>query len=122
MIFKESRLLTANRCGVYKVRVINVYNKLKRSIRVGFFCKTSNVEVSLRLPFLKKKKNKSFYVRSVFPIKKPDGSYIKFSKNSLVLLKKRLYIKGGATFGPIPITIRRRKAISSFIKKIIYVQ
>lgn len=118
MLLKESRASVANRCGIFLVKTINIYNKLKQWVYIGFFCKTSNQIVSVAKSFLKKKKNKSFFVRGAKANIRVDGSYIYFLTNYVVLLKKRLYIKGVVTFGPISITIRRKKAANSFIKKI----
>jgi ribosomal protein L14 len=118
MIFKETRAIISNRCGIYLVRVFHVFNKMSRFIKPGFFFKSSNILVSVKQPFLRKKKNKGFFVRSCALNVKNDQSHIKFLHNSVVLLKKRLYIKGSATLGPILFTIKRRKASASFIKKL----
>lgn len=118
MIFKESRPLVSCQCGVYVVRIFHIYNKLSRVMFLGFFGISSNQQVSNSKYFLKKKKNKTFFIRSTKGLSYLDGSSLSFTKNYVVLLKKRLYIKGISTFGPIPFIIKRKKAISSFTKKI----
>jgi ribosomal protein L14 len=118
MVFKETRSLVGNKCGVYLVKVFNVYNKQSRCGYLGTFQYTSNQLVSSTLHFLKKKKNKSFFIRGVYNSVKFDGSVLNFNHNSLALLKKRLYVKGSATVGPIPFNIKRKKILSSFIKKL----
>jgi ribosomal protein L14 len=118
MIFKESRPLVSCQCGVYLVKIFHIYNKLSKKMGLGFFGLSSNQIVSNTKYFLKKKKKKKFFIRSVAKQQYLDGSSLSFSKNYVVLLKKRLYIKGISTFGPIPYTIKRKKAVASFTKKI----
>ena len=118
MIYKQTKSIISNRCGIYIVRVFHVYNKMCKYILPGFFFKSSNILVSIRMLFLKKKKNKGFLVRSCFRDNKYDTSYVKFFNNAVVLLKKMLYIKGTTTIGPTLFTIKRRKISASFIKKL----
>ena len=118
MIFKESRPLVSCQCGVYIVKIFHIYNKLSRKMSLGIFGLSSNQVVSNNKFFLKKKKNKTFFIRSKYNTCYQDGSSLNFSKNYIVILKKRLYIKGISTFGPIPFIIKRKKAIASFTKKI----
>ena len=66
MVSKESFLVNGSSNGVFVVRAINIYNKKKRSCKIGFFLLTSNRVVIPTHPFLRKKKKKSFYVRSKF--------------------------------------------------------
>ena len=66
MIFKETRAIISNRCGIYLVRVFHVFNKMCKYINPGFFFKSSNVLVSVKQPFLRKKKTKDFLLEVVF--------------------------------------------------------
>ena len=119
MIQKGTILRPADNCGVIKVKVFHVYKGSKGKLAfVGDFLKTSAKLVKPENPIKKKSKIKSILIRTVFPIIKKDGSFIRFRKNSLVLLKKRLTPRGKSIRGPIVRLIKRKKFISSFKKSL----
>jgi len=116
MVFKESCMPAANRCGVWLIRTIHVFNKLKDHIFIGFFLKSSNRVVNPLHPYLKKKKNNCYFVRSTRYFLKPDGTAIYFNHNSVLILKKRMAPQGKIVLGPAILNLKRRKAVLSFVK------
>ncbi|ETB64032.1 TPA: 50S ribosomal protein L14 [Candidatus Nomurabacteria bacterium] len=63
-----------------------------------------SVKVALPRKMVKKKDvHQAVVVRAVKAYRRPDGSYIKFDDNAVVILEKdKLDPKGGRVFGPIP--------------------
>ena len=116
MILKESKLVPADRCGVWLVKIIHVYSKFLYWGKIGHFCKIS---VRKTLPYnriRKKRKCKSLYIRSIKGFLKRDGSNFSCYSNSVLLLKKRLTPLGSRVLGPINFSIKRKRARNSFIK------
>lgn len=119
MIQKQSIIRPADNCGVIRVGVFHVYKSSKgRLAYTGDFLKVSAKLVKPENPIKKKTKMRSILIRTVFIKNRKDGSYISFSRNSAVLLKKRLTPRGKMIRGPIVRFIKRKKFISSFSKSI----
>jgi len=51
---------------------------------------------------------KAVIVRTAFPIRREDGSYVKFDNNAVVLLDKDLNPVGTRVFGPVARELRTR--------------
>jgi len=112
-------LRPADSCGVFKVRVFHVYKGSKGKIAtVGDFLKVSVRSVRPENPIKKKSKIVAILIRTKYKNVRKDGSSIRFKRNRLVLLKRRLTTRGKSLKGPISINIRRKKFLSSFSKKI----
>ena len=52
---------------------------------------------------------KAVIVRTAFPIRREDGSYVKFDNNAVVLLDKDLNPVGTRVFGPVARELRDKK-------------
>lgn len=119
MIQKSTVIKPSDNCGVIKSKVFHVYKGSKGKLAyLGDFIKVSARLVKPENPIKKKTKMKSIIIRTVFPLIRKDGSFLKFKKNSCVLLKKRLTPRGKSIRGPIIRLIKRKKFISSFKKSI----
>jgi large subunit ribosomal protein L14 len=104
--------------GVLKANVFHVYKNLNRIANTGNFLKVSVRELKPDSIIKKKSKHISILIKTIYKNTKLDGSFVKFKKNGLVLLKKRLTPKGSNLRGPISRNVRRKKFISSFSKNI----
>lgn len=119
MIQKNSIIKPADNCGVIRVGVFHVYKSSKgRLAFTGDFLKVSAKLVKPENPIKKKSKIRSLLIRTVFLKNRKDGSSISFSRNSVVLLKKRLTPRGKMIRGPVVRSIKRKKFIASFSKSI----
>ena len=70
------------------------------------------VSVKESIPEAKVKKGevaRAVVVRTVKPIKRPDGSYIRFDDNSIVLITKDNEPVGTRIFGPVARELRAKK-------------
>ena len=111
MIINETNLVVADNSGAKKVRVFRLLG--------GSFRKTSNIgdivicAVKDAIPSGSVKKGdivKGVIVRTKFGINRPDGSYIKFDDNAVVLLKADGNPIGTRIFGPVARELREKGA------------
>jgi ribosomal protein L14 len=119
MIQKSTIVKPVDNCGVIKARVFHLYKGSNgRFAFSGDFIKVSAREVQPENPIKKKSKHVSILIKSRCIENRIDGSFIRFKKNGVVLLKKRLTPKGRSLKGPVSKRVRRERFISSFSKKI----
>ena len=107
MIQQESRLSVADNSGAKEVLCIRVLGGTgKRYASIG---DQIVVTVKSALPSGEVKKgtvSKAVVVRTRKEIRRPDGSYIRFDNNAVVLLNQAGEIRGTRIFGPIPRELR----------------
>ena len=107
MIQQESRLSVADNSGAKEVLCIRVLGgSKKRYASVG-----DKVVVSVKsaLPSGEAKKgtvSKAVVVRTTKEIRRPDGSYIRFDDNAVVLLNNVNEVRGTRIFGPVARELR----------------
>lgn len=110
MIQVGTRLNVADNSGAKKVQCIKVLggNK-KRYARIG---DVMTVSVKLAQPHSAVKKgevHRAVLARARKEIRRPDGSYVRFSDNAVVLIDKETKeIKGTRIFGPVARELRGR--------------
>jgi len=108
MIQMQTRLEVADNSGAKEVQCIKVLGGSKRmTARIGDIIV---VAVKDALPGGKIKKGdvkKAVIVRTKYPIRREDGSYIKFDKNSVVILSANdADPVGTRIFGPVARELR----------------
>lgn len=110
MIQMTSVLDVADNSGAKKVFCIKVMGGSHRE----YASLGDVVVVSVReaLPNSKVKKGdtaRAVVVRTAREVRRPDGSYIKFDNNSVVLINKDLEPVGTRVFGPVARELRAKK-------------
>ncbi len=107
MIQQESRLLVADNSGAKEVLCIRVLGGTKRryasvgdKIVVTVKSATSSGDVK------KGTVSKAVVVRTKKEIRRPDGSYIRFDDNAVVLLNASGEMRGTRIFGPVARELR----------------
>ncbi len=109
MIQQESRLLVDDNSGAKEVLCIRVLGGTgKRYARIG-----DKIVVSVKsaLPSGEVKKGmvtKAVVVRTKKETRRPDGSYIRFDDNAVVLLTNLDEIRGTRIFGPVARELREK--------------
>lgn len=109
MIQQESRLTVADNSGAKEVLCIRVLGgSKKRYASVG-----DKIVVSVKsaLPSGEAKKgtvSKAVVVRTKKEIRRPDGSYIRFDDNAVVLLNNVNEVRGTRIFGPVARELREK--------------
>ena len=107
MLQQESRANVADNSGAKEVLVIRVLGGSKRRYaRIG-----DKVVVTIKkaLPTGGAKKgtvSKAVVVRTTFPTRRKDGSYIRFDDNAVVLLNNSDEPRGTRIFGPVARELR----------------
>ena len=109
MIQMQSKLDVADNSGAKEVKCIKVLGGSKRmSAGLGDIIV---VAVQQALPGGKIKKGdvrKAVIVRTAYPIRREDGSYIQFDNNSVVILNPNKEPIGTRIFGPVARELRNR--------------
>jgi large subunit ribosomal protein L14 len=110
MIQTESRLTVADNSGAKEVLVIRVLGGTKK--RYASIGDKVVVTVKHALPSGNVKKgtvSKAVIVRTRKEISRPDGSYIRFDDNAVVLLNTTDEIRGTRIFGPVARELRDKQ-------------
>jgi large subunit ribosomal protein L14 len=109
MIQQETRLTVADNSGAKEVLCIRVLGgSKKRYATVG-----DKIVVSVKsaLPSGEAKKgtvSRAVVVRTTKEIRRPDGSYIRFDDNAVVLLTNADEVRGTRIFGPVARELREK--------------
>lgn len=107
MIQMQSKLEVADNSGAKIVKCVKVLGGSKRMI--AHLGDIIVVAVQQALPGGKMKKGdvkKAVIVRTVYPVRREDGSYISFDKNSVVMLNNNNEPVGTRIFGPVARELR----------------
>ena len=107
MIQQESRLAVADNSGAKEVLCIRVLGGTRR--RYASIGDKIVVSVKSAVPSGEVKKgsvSKAVVVRTRKEIRRPDGSYIRFDDNAVVLLNNVDEMRGTRIFGPVARELR----------------
>ena len=107
MLQQESRLLVADNTGAKQVLTIRVLGGTKkRYASVGDKIVASVKSSSPSGNVKKGQVVKAVVVRAKKEIRRPDGSYIRFSDNACVIIDENNQMKGTRVFGPVARELR----------------
>ena len=110
MIQQESRLKVADNTGAREVLVIKVLGgSQRRYARVGDIVVAA---VKDALPNQQVKKGdvvKAVVVRTAKEKRRPDGSYIRFDDNAVVIINEQNNPRGTRVFGPVARELREKR-------------
>ena len=110
MVQQESRLLVADNSGAKEVLVIRVLGGTKR--RYASIGDKVVVSVKQATPSGNVKKgqvSKAVVVRTKKEVRRPDGSYIRFDNNAVVLINDAGEMRGTRIFGPVARELRDKQ-------------
>ena len=110
MIGLRTRLNVADNSGA---RVVECIRVLKGSIgsmaQIGDTIVVSVKQVTPGSPLKKGTVSRAVVVRTKSPLRRPDGSYIRFDENAAVLLTDKTNPRGTRIFGPVARELRDRE-------------
>ena len=107
MIQQESRLKVADNSGAKELGVIRVLGGTRaRYARVGDIVTCSVKEATPNGNVKKKAIVRAVIVRTRQPIRRPDGSTIRFDENAAVIINKDGNPRGTRVFGPVARELR----------------
>ncbi|NCO54226.1 MAG: 50S ribosomal protein L14 [Bacteroidetes bacterium CG02_land_8_20_14_3_00_31_25] len=110
MIQQETRLIVADNSGAKEVLCIRVLGGTGR--RYASVGDKIVVAVKTAIPSSEVKKgsvSKAVVVRTNKEIRRPDGSYIRFDDNAVVLLNETDELRGTRIFGPVARELREKQ-------------
>jgi len=107
MIQVYSRLVVADNSGAKVLMCINVPGGTRRRYaRVGDVIVASVKEAQPAAAVKKGEVVRAVIVRTAYPHRRRDGSYIKFDENAAVVLTENLNPRGSRIFGPVARELR----------------
>ncbi len=110
MIQTESTLDVADNSGAKRVKCIKVIGGSKRKYAtVGDIIVVSIKDAAPNSKVKKGQVARAVIVRTTKEVRRKDGSYIRFDKNSAVLINKENEPLGSRIFGPVARELRARQ-------------
>ncbi len=108
MIAQETRLKVADNTGARSVLCIRVLGQRKRYASIGDVVRLTVKEAQPGGMVKKGDVLKGVIVRTKHPIKRADGSSIKFDHNAVVIIDDNGNPRGSRIFGPIARELRQK--------------
>lgn len=110
MIQVESNLEVADNSGARRVQCIKVLGGSKRKTAgVGDIIVVSIKEAIARGKVKKGTVERAVIVRTAYPVRRQDGTVIRFDRNAAVLINKQNEPIGTRIFGPVVRELRAKK-------------
>lgn len=107
MLQMESEIAIADNTGARMAEMIGVLTR--KNSRVAYIGDVITAHVREAIPTSSVKKGevvRAVIVRTAFPIRRADGSILKFDKNAIVIIDKDNNPKGSRIFGPVARELR----------------
>jgi ribosomal protein L14 len=114
MLQKTSIIVPCDSTGVFSAYIFQIYQQ--KYGYIGNFGKCSLRETKPNNTLYKKKKVRCYILRTTNIRLLPDTSYLHYSVNNALLLKKRLQTRGRVLMGPTNYFIKRKKLLKGFVK------
>ncbi len=121
MLQIRSVVKVADNTGAKLIRVFTVYGgSRKRYARLGEVVNASVQSAEPRKAIKKKDIVKCVVVRTRAPIRRADGTVLRFDENAVVIVDEKKQPKGTRVFGPIPRELKERyEAIFSLAEEVV---
>ena len=108
MVQIRSRLDVADNTGARMAKMIGVIGKSTLIASIGDVITAHVREASTGGTVKKGEVVRAVLVRTRQPIKREDGSYLRFDKNAIVIIDKDLNPRGTRIFGPVARELREK--------------
>lgn len=109
MLQMESKVQVADNTGARTAKMIGVIGKRTRQARIGDII-TCHIRESIPTASVKKGSVvKAVVVRTAYPIRREDGSVLRFDNNAVVIIDKDNNPRGTRIFGPVARELREKK-------------
>jgi large subunit ribosomal protein L14 len=106
MIQMESKVQVADNTGARVAKMITVLGKRSRTAGIGDIITAHIREANPTGSVKKGEVVKAVVVRTKFPIRRDDGSVLRFDSNAIVVIDKDQNPKGTRIFGPVARELR----------------
>jgi large subunit ribosomal protein L14 len=108
MIYIRSRLKVADNTGARMATMIGVIGKKTLCAHVGDII-TANIKEATTGGTVKKGEVvRAVVVRTCHAVRRPDGSYLRFDTNAIVIIDKDKNPRGTRIFGPVSRELREK--------------
>ena len=108
MIREESALVVADNSGAKRVKCFRVLGQRKRYAHVGDIIKVSVKEAQPGAQVKKGQVCDALIVRTKAPLRRSDGSHLRFDNNAVVILDATKNPVGTRIFGPVARELREK--------------
>lgn len=108
MIQIRSRLDVADNTGARMATMIGVIGKPSKNAHIGDVITANVKEASSGGTVKKGDVVRAVVVRTKQPVRRPDGSYLRFDNNAIVIIDKDLNPRGSRIFGPVARELREK--------------
>jgi len=107
MIYMRTILNVADNSGARKASMIGVLNaKGRRVAHIGDIIRVNIKESAPEAAVKKGEKAKGIVVRTKSPIRRSDGTYVRFDSNAIVIIDDAGNPRGTRVFGPVARELR----------------
>lgn len=119
MIYKESILKVVDNSGALYAKCIGIKGNTIASL--GSIITVSIIKALSNRKIKKGEVHKAIIIRTKKGVKRPDGSYLQFDENSLILVDtiSSLTPKGTRILGPLPLELTSNSKLASLATKYI---
>ena len=108
MLQQESVLEVADNTGAKRVKMIRRLGQVKRTASVGDVIVCS-VQASTPESSIKKGSVvRAVIIRTSYPVRRKDGSYLRFDGNACVIIDDKKNPRGSRIFGPVARELRQK--------------
>ena len=108
MIKEETSLVVADNTGAKRVKCFRVLGQRKRYAGVGDIIKVAVKEAQPNGMVKKGDVVEALVVRTCHPIRRADGSYVRFDNNAVVIIDGNKNPMGSRIFGPVARELREK--------------
>lgn len=108
MLQQESILHVADNTGAKQVKMIRRLGQVKRTAVVGDIIVCSVQKSTPEAAIKKGSVVRAVIVRSKYPIRRSDGSYLRFDSNACVIIDDKKNPRGTRIFGPIARELKQK--------------
>ncbi len=108
MIQLRSRIDVADNTGARMATMIGVIGKSTKDARVGDIITANVKEASSGGTVKKGDVVRAVVVRTKQPVRREDGSYLRFDNNAIVIIDKDMNPRGTRIFGPVARELREK--------------
>jgi len=106
MIREETNLVVADNTGAKRATCFRVLGQRKRYAHIGDIIKVSVKEAQPNGVVKKGQVCTAVVVRTSHPIRRTDGSYVRFDNNAVVIIDNNKNPVGSRIFGPVARELR----------------
>jgi len=122
MLQERSIIKVADNSGAKTIRIFRVLGgSRKRYAHLGEIVIASVQGAEPRKPIKKKDIVKCLVIRTANPIRRKDGSYVRFDENAVVLINEKKEPLATRVFGPVPREVKEKgyDAVFSLAEEIV---